>query len=213
MITSAFENLRSILCLGAHADDIEIGCGGTILQLLCRYPALNVCWVVFSASPERAVEASNSARDFLQNAGEKRVILKNFRDTLFPWDGEKIKTFFQELRSEFSPDLIFTHRLEDRHQDHRTLAEFTWNTFRDHLIWEYEIPKYEGDLGHPNVYVPLTEAVCQKKITLIRQHFLSQSVKPWFSEDTFRALLRLRGVEIHAESRFAEGFYCRKMVF
>jgi len=203
---------KTILCLGAHADDIEIGCGGTILNMLAEREEIDVTWVVLGARDERAEEARRSAESFLGDAARKSILIKSFRDSFFPYEGEEIKGFFNELRCQVSPDLIFTHRREDMHQDHRLVAELTWNTFRNHLVLEYEIPKYEGDLGCPNVFVPLSEAICQRKIDTMIGSFRSQHSKPWFTDDTFWALLRLRGVESNSPTRFAEALYCRKLL-
>ncbi|PHS17444.1 MAG: PIG-L domain-containing protein [Blastopirellula sp.] len=211
MINVQFENVQTILCLGSHADDIEIGCGGTLLKLLEQNPKINVVWVVLSGAGERAEEARRSAEKFLANAQDSKIVIKEFRDSFFPYCGEEIKEFFFELQQEVSPDVIFTHRREDMHQDHRVVAELTWNTFRNHLILEYEIPKYEGDLGNPNVFVPLTKDMCEQKIDAIIHNFKSQQSKPWFCENTFWSLLRIRGIECCSPSQFAEGLYCRKM--
>ncbi len=205
-------NLKRILCLGAHADDIEIGAGGTLLRLLSENPGVHVEWVVFSASPERAREARVSAELFLREAGSSRVSLQNFRDSYFPYEGAAIKAFFESIRAEATPDLIFTHRGDDAHQDHRLLSELTWCAFRNHLIWEYEIPKYEGDLGKPNIFVPLPPEITARKLNYLLEAFTSQHSKPWFTRDTFSAILRLRGVECHAADRHAEAFHCRKAV-
>lgn len=200
----------TVLCLGAHADDIEIGCGGTVLQLIDTFPQISVHWVVFSATPEREAEARASARLFLGAAAEPSVDVKTFRDGYFPFQGADIKSYFEDLKSQVAPDLIFTHYRDDRHQDHRLIADLTWNTFRDHLILEYEIPKYDGDWGRPNVYVPLDEATCDRKIGYLQQSFASQHEKPWYSRDTFTAVLRLRGIE--ARVSFAEAFHGRKLL-
>jgi len=202
--------LRRILCLGAHCDDIEIGCGGTILRLIRENRKLEFYWVVFSSNPSRKREALKAARMFLENADRPRVVIRNFRDSFFPYEGKVIKEFFDSIRKRFQPDLIFTHYRNDLHQDHRLISELTWNTFRNHLILEYEVPKYDGDLGSPNFFVGLDEALCKRKIRHILATFHSQSDKQWFREDTFRALLRIRGVESNADGRYAEGFYCRK---
>src|SRR3990167_7138905 len=153
-----------LLCLGAHADDIEIGCGGTVLQLLSARLHVEVTWVVFSSAGEREREARAGASVFLERAGRQRVIVKKFRDGFFPYEGARIKEFFEELKDEVDPDLIFTHYRHDRHQDHRTISDLTWNTWRRHLILEYEIPKYDGDLGAPNFFVPLEQEVRARKI-------------------------------------------------
>ncbi len=201
----------TVLCIGAHPDDIEIGCGGTVLRLLAERRDIAVHWVVFSGAGVRECEATESARAFLDGACAKSIAVEQFRDSLFPYDGEEIKSVLRKVGEGVSPDVIFTHRREDVHQDHRTLAELTWNVFRDHLIMEYEIPKYEGDLGSPNVYVPIDEATCRRKVDTILDTFRSQAAKPWFSADTLWALLRLRGVECNSPTSFAEGLYCRKM--
>jgi LmbE family N-acetylglucosaminyl deacetylase len=204
---------RHLLCLGAHADDIEIGCGGTILKLLQGEPDLRVTWVVFSAEGSREGEALASADAMLQSVTKRNVIVKQFRDGFFPACFERLKECFEELKATVCPDLVFTHYRGDLHQDHRLVGELTWNTFRDHLILEYEIPKYDGDLGTPNAFVPLDRRLCQRKIQTILASFPSQASRSWFNEDTFYALLRLRGLEANAPSRHAEAFYCRKLVF
>jgi LmbE family N-acetylglucosaminyl deacetylase len=202
--------IRRILCLGAHCDDIEIGCGGTILRLIQENPKLEFQWVVFSSNPVRKREARKAAAAFLKNSSRSKVVIKNFRDSYFPYEGNAIKQFVASIQKSFQPDLIFTHTRNDLHQDHRLLCELTWNAFRNHLILEYEIPKYDGDLGSPNCFVGLDESLCKTKIRHIVESFRSQSSKPWFTEDTFRAMLRIRGVESNAEGRYAEAFYCRK---
>ncbi len=201
-----------VLVLGAHADDIEIGCGGTLLRLVSEHPNLTVDWVVLSGDGERATEAAESAAAFLDGAGAARIAVERFRDGFFPYVGAEVKQFLEGLKSRVSPDLILTHRLEDRHQDHRLVAELTWNTFRDHLILEYEIPKYEGDLGQPNLFVPLERQHCERKVELLLKHFPSQSGRDWFADQTFWAMLRLRGLESRAPSTFAEAFHARKLV-
>jgi LmbE family N-acetylglucosaminyl deacetylase len=205
-------SVLKILCLGAHSDDIEIGCGGTLCRLIQELQAVEIYWVVFSASPERAKEAKVSADLFLNGAQKSQLVIKNFRDSFFPYMGSEVKEYFQEIRQEFTPDLIFTHHRHDLHQDHRLLCELTWNTFRDHLILEYEIPKYEGDLGHPNFYVPLSQSASQRKVENLWSAFQSQRSKAWFSPETFNALLRLRGIESNAPEGYAEAFHCRKIV-
>jgi LmbE family N-acetylglucosaminyl deacetylase len=202
----------TVLCLGAHSDDIEIGCGGTILWFLEQHANVAVRWVVFSSTEERKKEAQESADRFLASAHEKRIDLKAHRDGYFPFVGAQIKDDFEAIKDDFQPDIVFTHYRDDRHQDHRLISDLTWNTFRNHLILEYEVPKYDGDFGHPNVFVPLTDTLCTSKIRILMQTFESQSSKPWFDEKTFMALLRLRGMEANSPTRFAEGFYCRKAV-
>jgi LmbE family N-acetylglucosaminyl deacetylase len=212
-LTSGRQALHTILCLGAHSDDIEIGCGGTILKLLQGLEPFVVHWVVFSASGERKREAKASASRFLSNAKEKNIHLKHFRMSFFPQVAADIKVEFERVRQWATPDLIFTHYRKDLHQDHRTISELTWNTFRDHLILEYEIPKYDGDLDRPNCFVELDQDTCAAKVRYLMEGFLTQRSKPWFSDDTFWALLRLRGVEANAKTRYAEAFHCRKLVF
>jgi LmbE family N-acetylglucosaminyl deacetylase len=199
-----------VLCLGAHSDDIEIGCGGTLLQLLSSEKNTEVTWVVFSSNAERAREARSSARLYLENSKRRSVIVHSFRDGFFPFDGAKVKKCFEALKST-APDLIFTHSRKDAHQDHRLLAELTWNTFRNHLILEYEIPKYDGDLGQPNVFVPLEKQFYERKVRCLMDAFATQRSKRWFQEGTFLALMRLRGMECVARSGYAEAFYCRKL--
>lgn len=201
-----------ILCLGAHSDDIEIGCGGTLLKLLQDCPNSHVTWVVLSANGQRKREALQSAKAFLEQAGTKKVITKTFKESFFPYVGEEIKACFENLKTIIDPDLIFTHYRHDLHQDHRIASELTWNTFRRHQILEYEIPKYDGDLGQPNVYVPLTQALCGVKVKSLMKGFSTQRSKQWFTEDTFYSILRLRGIESNASEKYAEAFYGRKMV-
>jgi LmbE family N-acetylglucosaminyl deacetylase len=200
----------NVLCLGAHSDDIEIGCGGAILRLAEEYPNCEFHWVVFSAIGTRELEARNAAQMF---AGThlKGPTLKSFKDGFMPFAGAEVKTVFEELKT-ISPDLIFTHSRKDAHQDHRLLAELTWNTFRNNLILEYEIPKYDGDMGKPNVFMPITEDICRKKTSYLLEAFASQRNKRWFDERTFQSLMRLRGMECNAPSGYAEAFYCRKLV-
>jgi LmbE family N-acetylglucosaminyl deacetylase len=205
-------SLLRVLCVGAHSDDIEIGCGGTILSLLQRCENVEIRWIVFSSSKERAKEARQSADSFLAKAGQKEVEIKSYRDGFFPFCGAQIKDEFEVLKREFVPDIVFTHFREDRHQDHRLISDVTWNTFRNHVILEYEIPKYDGDFGHPNLFFPLDQVTCSKKIQTIRESFASQRQKQWFDDDLFWAILRLRGMEANSPTRFAEAFYCRKAV-
>jgi len=199
-----------ILCLGAHSDDLEIGCGGTILRFLESRPDIEMWWVVFSARDEREQEALRSAELFLQGAVRKEVMTRSFRDGFFPYVGGQIKEFFEEMKRMVSPDLVFTHYRHDLHQDHRLISELTWNTFRDHYILEYEIVKYDGDTGNPDTFVHLTRATCERKVSLIRQCFRSQSDHRWFSETTYYAILRLRGVQSNAPDGYAEAYYARK---
>lgn len=208
-----FKRLRNVLCIGAHSDDIEIGCGGTILKLASETKELNVRWVVFSGQGRRAAEARRSANAFLAGVRRKNVVLKRFRMSFFPYDGARIKAYFEQLKSSFEPELVFTHYARDMHQDHRTLSELTWNTFRNHLILEYEIPKYDGDLGNPNFFVWLSEQISRKKTEYVCKFFQTQANKHWFSTDLFLAMMRLRGIECASPTRYAEAFYCRKLVW
>jgi LmbE family N-acetylglucosaminyl deacetylase len=209
---ASFEGPLHVLAIGAHADDIEIGCGGTLLRLAEAYPGAEVVWVVLSAHGERAEEARLSAADFASGFESARVVVQEFRDGFLPYTGEAVKSFFEDLKSEIAPDVIFTHQRTDLHQDHRLACELTWNTFRDHLILEYEVPKYDGDFGAPNVFVHLDAAIVQQKLDLLLRHFVSQLDRRWFTEDLFRSLLRLRGMESNSPTGHAEAFYGRKLV-
>ena len=200
-----------ILCLGAHPDDIEIGCGGTILRLAQEYPNSVFHWVVFSAVGVREAEARHAAAKFVPIGRLKGPVLKTFSDAFMPFMGAEVKSVFEELKKTVSLDLIFTHNRKDAHQDHRLLAELTWNTFRDHMILEYEIPKYDGDFGQPSVFVPLDAETSQRKVQCILETFQSQRHKRWFQSETFFSLMRLRGMECNSPSGFAEAFYCRKL--
>ena len=202
-----------ILCLGAHPDDIEIGCGGTVLRLAAEVDNPEIYWVVFAASGQRAVEAKSGAALFLEKVKQKKIIIKDFRDGFFPYIGSEIKEYFEKLKNEFEPDIIFTHYRNDLHQDHRLISDLTWNTFRNHLILEYEIPKYDGDLGSPNYFVHINEDLGRKKAEMILNCFKTQRGNHWFTEDTFLSILRIRGLESNAPEKYAEGFYCRKMIF
>jgi LmbE family N-acetylglucosaminyl deacetylase len=200
-----------ILCLGAHSDDIEIGCGGTILRLAEQYPSCSFSWVVFSALGAREGEARRAAERF---AGKRlnKPILKQFQDGFMPFSGAEVKRVFEDELKNLAPDVVFTHNRKDAHQDHRLLSELTGNTFRNHLVLEYEIPKYDGDMGQPNVFVPLTLETCKAKTRNLLETFESQRSKPWFQEEAFMGLMRLRGMECHAPSGYAEAFYGRKLV-
>jgi LmbE family N-acetylglucosaminyl deacetylase len=202
-----------ILCLGAHSDDIEIGCGGTLLQLARRRPRPEFRWVVWSAAGSRAREAEKGARKFLGSAADGAVRLHDFRDGYFPTDFDAIKDAFESLAREFRPDIVFTHTRDDRHQDHRVVSDLTWNTFRNQIVLEYEIPKWDGDLGRPNLYVPLSKSVAQRKSKALLDVFGTQRGKDWFDEETFLGLLRLRGMECRADDGYAEGFHARKLLF
>ena len=203
----------NVLCLGAHSDDIEIGAGGTILTLLQRHRAVRVTWVVFSAAGERAEEAWSGARDFLSGAEEVQIVLEEIRDGFFPAEFAQLKERFERLKRETVPDVIFTHAREDHHQDHRLVAELTWNTFREHLVLGYEIPKYDPDMGNPNLFMPLSEKIAERKVAALMRNFASQRARRWFSAETFRGLMRVRGVQAAAPSGLAEGFVASKMWF
>jgi LmbE family N-acetylglucosaminyl deacetylase len=203
---------RHVLCLGAHCDDIEIGCGGTLLKILRRRGAPAVTWVVFASDARRRGEALASARTILRGVKKKTIVIKDFPDGFLPYAGGDVKMFFEELKRTVSPDLIFTHYREDLHQDHRLISDLTWNTFRDHWILEYEVPKFDGDFGAPNLFVHLDEDLCRRKVRHLLKAFGSQRGRRWFTEDLFRSVLRLRGMESNAPDSYAEAFYCRKLV-
>jgi LmbE family N-acetylglucosaminyl deacetylase len=206
------DRLLRVLCLGAHCDDIEIGCGGTLLRLIAEGWKLDVHWVVLCSNETRGEEAKASAKNFLASAAKHQISIAHFRDGFLPYLGPPVKEYFEELKKEPPPDVVFTHHRADMHQDHRLVCDLTWNTFRDQLILEYEIPKYDGDLGLPNFFVHLDEPLARRKTELLLKHFGSQWRKDWFTEDTFMALMRLRGVESRSPTRYAEGFHCRKMI-
>jgi LmbE family N-acetylglucosaminyl deacetylase len=208
---SARRGPLEILCVGAHCDDIEIGCGATLLRLAEERP-VSVTWVVLSGSSVRQAETQRSAKSFLAGARRQRVIFGGFRDGYFPSEHAAIKESFERLKQLPVPDLIFTHERGDLHQDHRIAGELTWNTFRNHAIFEYEIPKYDGGLSQPNVYAPVTAAQARRKARILLAAYATQRAKRWFTEDTFSALLRLRGVECNAASGLAEAFHGRKVV-
>jgi LmbE family N-acetylglucosaminyl deacetylase len=201
-----------ILCVGAHSDDIEIGCGGTILRLLAEYGDTEVHWVVLGSSGDRDGEAVRSAEHFLMRAAKKDVLVEHFKNAFFPYVGAELKAFFETLKLSVTPDIVFTHYRSDLHQDHRLVSELTWNTFRNQLILEYEILKYDGDLGTPNLFVHLGDVVAQEKIRVILECFATQRDKDWFTPDAFLSLMRIRGVESKAPEKYAEAFYCRKIV-
>lgn len=200
----------NILCLGAHCDDIEIGAGGTLLKLFDTYPINSVKWIVFASNEVRKPEATLSAEKFLEKVNHADIIIQSYRDGFLPFLAAEVKDFFETIKIEFQPDLIFTHYRDDRHQDHRLVSDLTWNTWRNHLILEYEIPKYDGDLGIPNLFVPLEEEYVNKRNSIIIDSFASQREKHWFDDATFKALPRLRGME--SATMFAEAFYARKIV-
>jgi LmbE family N-acetylglucosaminyl deacetylase len=205
-------SLRRILCLGAHSDDIEIGAGGTLLKLAEQRSDLEIWWVVFSAPGQRAIEAQESAGDFLSRVANREVRIGTFRESYFPSEWPSIKDWFEEIKAKFDPDVVFTHYRNDRHQDHRVLSDLAWNTFRNHLVLEYEILKYDGDLGSPNMFIPLSEELSSRKVELLLKHFQTQAIKHWFTRDTFEAMHRIRGIECASITGRAEAFYCRKLV-
>jgi LmbE family N-acetylglucosaminyl deacetylase len=206
------ETPRKVLAIGAHSDDIEIGCGGTLLKLIERGAVAEIRWVVLSGEEGRAQEARESAEAMLEDVPKSEVVVCDFPDTFFPYEGQRIKSFFQELKADFTPDVVFTHQRNDLHQDHRVCCELTWNTFRDHLILEYEVPKYDGDMSAPNAFVPIEERLHRRKIDHLMRYFGTQRSKRWFQEDLFSGLLRLRGMECNSPSSYAEAFFCRKAV-
>jgi LmbE family N-acetylglucosaminyl deacetylase len=207
----SLQGLKSVLLLGAHSDDIEIGCGGTVLRLIEENPSVAVHWIVFSGGGDRAREAEASAARFLSAAASRAVEVHQFRDGFFPSEQARIKTYFEELKAKLDPDLVFTHYRDDLHQDHRVISELTWNTYRRHAVLEYEVPKWDGDMGRPNVYVPLSGAHARNKVQILMECFGTQSGKHWFDEDTFNGLMRLRALECNAGSKRAEAFYGRKV--
>lgn len=201
-----------VLALGAHADDLEIGCAGTLLRAISELRSVAVCWAVASAPSERGVEARASAEELLGGAGDLDIVVGEFRDGHLPYAGSELKEWVHALTSRVDPDVVLTHQRSDLHQDHRILAELTLNSFRDHLILGFEIPKYDGDLGAPNVFVHIDRETCDQKVTHLQRHFGSQRDKPWFDDETFRGLMRLRGIESRSSSGYAEAFYCTKLV-
>ena len=203
--------LRRVLVLGSHSDDIEIGCGATLLALSRARPEVEITWVVLGAEGDREREARASAEAFTAAASRSEVVVHGFRDGFFPYIGGEVKDVFEELKSRLDPDVILTHARHDLHQDHRLVCELTWNTWRDHLILEYEIPKYDGDLGTPNVFVPVSEEIAQEKVKLVLDAFRSQTEKHWFDEELFLGLMRVRGMEGRSPSGYAEAFTCRKL--
>ncbi|MGE0188580.1 MAG: PIG-L deacetylase family protein [Steroidobacteraceae bacterium] len=206
-----FSASSTVLCLGAHCDDIEIGCGGTLMEIQQRHPGIRFVWVVFSSDATRESETRMAARRMLGDEANCLVEAHSFRGSYLPYHGAEIKDAFEAIKARYSPDLVLTHYLSDRHQDHRVIAEFTWNTFRNHAILEYEIPKFEGDLAHPNVYVPISPEAVERKIGILLECFPSQHSRSWFDAELFRGVMRLRGVECNAPNRYAEAFHARKI--
>jgi len=206
------DNNLKILCIGAHCDDIEIGCGGTLLSILRENIHTEIHWVVCSSGRRREKEARSSAGLFLKQAEKKKIEIKNFRNGYFPYIGDKLKNYLENIKTKTFPDLIFTHYRNDLHQDHRIISELTWNTFRNHLILEYEIPKYDGDFGNPNCFVSISETIRNQKISNILGSFKTQSDKHWFKKELFLSIMRIRGMECCSETEYAEAFYCRKVL-
>jgi LmbE family N-acetylglucosaminyl deacetylase len=202
-----------VLCIGSHCDDIEIGCGGTVLALQRRYPNCRVHWLILTSVPERHSEALVAARAFVKPACRGETVVCDFPDGMLPAHLAQVKARFEAVKALVKPDLVLTHHGLDRHQDHSLVSQVTWQTFRDHMIWEYEIPKYDGDLHTPTLYVPLSAANAARKISVIVKAFASQRGKSWFTADNLMAMMRLRGLECRSPSGFAEGFHCRKLVF
>ena len=202
---------KTVLLLGAHCDDIEIGCGGTVQRIVAANPSARIHWVTLSSNPVREKEARRAAGVLLRDAVNADVRIESFKESFFPYSGADIKSYFERLKREIDPDVVFTHYRHDPHQDHRVVNELTWNTYRNHQILEYEIPKFDGDLGVPNGFSPLTRAQLKLKTTVILECFESQRPKAWFTESTFEAIARLRGIECNAPEGFAEAFYVRKM--
>ena len=213
MIASNLDGLKRVLCIGAHSDDIEIGCGGTVLRLIEQNPNLEFYWLVLCSNPQRAIEATKSANEFLKGVKKKTIIVKDFRDGFLPYIGAPVKEAFEEIKRTFVPDLVFTHTRQDLHQDHRMTCELTWNTFRSHMILEYEIPKYDADLKPTNYFVPLTDKQAKKKVKGLMRFFGTQKNKHWFSEDLFEGLMRLRAIEVASPTRYAEGLPLVQPIF
>lgn len=198
----------NLLLLGAHCDDIEIGCGGTILKIIQEYKVKHVKWVVFSSTPDREREARTCAEHFLREVSSKEIIIKDFKDGLLPQMTIEVKSLLEEIKATFNPDIVFTHYQHDHHQDHRLLSQLAWNTFRNHLILEYEIPKYDGDLGNPSIFSEIDDPIAEKKVNALMEYYATQRKKHWFEKDTFYSIMRIRGMQ--AVCKFAEGFYSRK---
>ncbi len=214
MIPLKFDKAQGlkILALGAHCDDIEIGCGGTLLKLIEDYPIAHIKWLVFASNERRKQEAVDAANMFLEDVSDKEIKVFSYRDAFLPHSSLEIKEEFEQIKHQFNPDLIFTHYREDRHQDHRLISDLTWNTWRNHLILEYEIPKYDGDLGHPSLFVHLGKRQVEKKIHILQKCYDSQAKKHWFDEETFKALMRIRGMESANADKYSEAFHVRKII-
>lgn len=201
-----------ILVVGAHADDAEIGAGGTIGRLVSERPDAAFTWVVLAAAdPLRAAEARASADRLLAGAANRSVDVRDLRDGFLPFLGVAPKEAMMDHTSS-DPDLILAPRRDDAHQDHRLVSELVQQVFRRGTILEYEVPKWDGDLGPANLYVRLSAAEAAAKVTHLLASFPSQTDRGWFSGDTFRAILRLRGIECRAPDGNAEAFNCGKLI-
>lgn len=210
-LTNKKEGIK-VLFLGAHCDDIEIGCGGTILRLADEYPIIQAKWIVFTSTPEREREARQSAESFLHNVKTKEIIIHKFKDGFLFHTAAEIKKLFEEVKKTFHPDIVFTHYCRDMHQDHQLISNLSWNTFRDHFILEYEIPKYDGDLGNPNFFIRLDKPCVETKIRFIIKHYATQSEKHWFDKEIFQSMMRIRGMGCASKTKYAEGFYAKKIL-
>ena len=214
MLDLAFNSKRNktleILCIGAHCDDIEIGCGATLMRLAEERP-ISINWVTLASTQERAAEGRKSARLFLRHVRRSDVRIALFRDGFLPAQWADVKEYFETLKLLPRPDIIFTHARADLHQDHRVANELTWNTFRDHLILEFEIPKFDGGLTQPNCYVPVSRRIVDRKFRQLNRAYVSQRDKAWFDAETIRGLMRLRGLECNAADGYAEAFHARKV--
>lgn len=209
--TKKSDESLNVLCLGAHCDDIEIGCGATLLTLFDQHPTVNVYWLVFTSTVSRRREATDCATHFCADAKSLHIDILDFRDGFLPYEGSAVKDCFEQAKARFQPDLIFTHYRKDMHQDHKIVSDLTWNTFRNHLILEYEIPKWDGDLGSPSLFVPIEESIAKEKITALQDIYVSQKEKSWFTDDLFWSLMRIRGMECNSRTALAEAFYARKI--
>lgn len=210
-ITPPTDRALRVVALGAHADDIEIGAGGLIQRLVADTPSLSIRWLVASATPERRREAEKASSRLVGSVSDCTLDIGDLRDGFLPFLGPAPKEWLIR-HAGFEPDIVICPRGEDLHQDHRLVGQLAWQVFRSSLIFEYEIPKYEGDLGRPNVYVVLDRATAERKVATILEAFPSQRSRRWFEPETFWALLRLRGIEAASPTGFAEAFHASKIV-